>query len=349
MQIPNFDISDSISSQLHLPTILQAEGHAEGISLSASTSVSPNVDGVIGTDEWVDADYMDFVLASGDAARERGVGDINATIYVMNDHRNLYITLRIGDNGGLLKTVTIFFDDNHDGVMELGEDVLRTGTDSLGEEDWHILFITENSFMYQRDHPANGGSQQGSFETTGDGMFNYYEFSHPLCSLDTEHDFCLSEGDTVGFNLRYNQKPWGYVWPAGSTVPANDTSAWGDITIAHSSAPEEVGIDIQPRNSDNTVDCDSLKGKVKVGILTDGGFDAQTVDVSTIDLEGVDASKINFKDLDHDGDTDALVKFKKSSICELTNNLSTESISFRLYGQTADGGQFVGTDSIRIK
>ncbi|MGH9878789.1 MAG: hypothetical protein ACRD5H_14245, partial [Nitrososphaerales archaeon] len=260
----------------------QAKGHAEGISLSASTSTPPTIDGIIETAEWSDASSLDIVLQGGDAARERDVGYIDATIYVMNDHRNLYIALKTTDTSLTGRGVTISFDDNHNGLREPGEDVLSIWEGIYGS-DWSVLSpVKEDEYGAAPDHPDDGGIQDGSAAMTSDGVFNFFEFSHPLCSLDIKHDFCLSEGDTVGFFLRYIRPPWSYDFPADGGIgnAINMPSKWGDIIIAHSSV-EDVRIDIQPRSSGNTVDCNKQKGKTAVGIFTEDGFDVQTMDMSS--------------------------------------------------------------------
>jgi hypothetical protein len=111
----------------------------------------------------------------------------------------------------------------------------------------------------------------------------------------------------------------------------------------------DVNIDIKPGSSSNTVNCDNLKGKIAVGIYTDDDFDAQTINLSATDLEGITGSKIILKDLDGDGDLDAILKFKKAYLCELTQNLFVQSISLQLHGATTNGQQFEGTDSINLK
>ncbi|MFY3740612.1 MAG: hypothetical protein HMLIMOIP_001053 [Candidatus Nitrosomirales archaeon] len=111
----------------------------------------------------------------------------------------------------------------------------------------------------------------------------------------------------------------------------------------------DVNVDIKPGSSSNTVNCDNLKGKIAVGIYTDDEFDAQTIDLSATDLEGITASKIILKDLDGDGDLDAILKFKKAYLCEFTESLSVQSISLQLHGATTNGLQFEGTDSINLK
>ncbi|MGH9877863.1 MAG: sialidase family protein, partial [Nitrososphaerales archaeon] len=109
----------------------------------------------------------------------------------------------------------------------------------------------------------------------------------------------------------------------------------------------DVSIDLMPSSDQNLIDCSTNKGLVKVLILGEEDFDASTVDVSTVDLEGilVQKNKIRIKDFDSDGDLDALIKFRKAHLCEYIN-LSIQSVGITLYGRTNDGQQFKGTDSI---
>ncbi len=340
LQIASFSITqDNISFESILPRVLPADGHAEGVSLSASASIRPTIDGVLQSDEWASADSLDFAAQGGDARP----GPVLGTIYVMNDNRNLYIALKMEDGEVEEHHVTIYFDDDHDGVRELGEDMLNTFRSEKYGTDWHLVYpLTENNFGAAPDHALNGGTSDGSAAWTSDGTFAYWEFSHPLCSSD-DQDFCLSEGDTVGFQIKYVILGFSYTFPNGSTP-----STWGDIIIAHSEGAEDVRIDIKPNSSSNTIDCDTKKGKVSVGIFTEGDFDAQTVDVSSVELEGITANKFKLKDLDADGDIDAVLKFKKALICEVGTSLSAQSVTLQLFGQTTNGKQFEGTDQIRI-
>lgn len=348
LQIMSYGFTqNAVSPVSPLYTTLEAYGHTDGISLSASTSTAPSIDGIIGTTEWSNAASQDFVLRDCDPERCAGVfNSIYATIYVMNDHANLYTAVRTSDTGLERRWVQLFFDDNHNGLREVGEDILLSppSPPTPNYLDWHLTTVTETGYGYTFDKKSG---QDGSVAMTTDGTSNYFEFSHPLCSLDTEQDFCLSEDDIVGFKFTYVKQPSGYDYQPyyGSSIEAPST--WGDIIIAHSSV-QEVTIDIMPRNSSNIIECDTQKGKVPVGIFTDDDFNVHDIDISILALEGINAKKFKLKDLDADGDIDAVAKFKKSYICDITGNLSIDSINLRLFGQTADGRQFEGTGSARI-
>lgn len=199
-----------------------AQGHAAGVSLSALTSVPPTIDGMIAPDEWAAGATVSFTIFSG-----------IATLYIMNDATNLYIALRIPDTTLTNRVPQIWFDDNHNGLLEVGEDALFF----LGESNPFDLFIQESSSESVNvavDAPLYRGTQDGNVGASGDGSSNSYEFSHPLCSEDAAHDFCVSVGDTLGFLIRYFDRTINASdsWPAPFTSPNNDASGWADFTIA---------------------------------------------------------------------------------------------------------------------
>ncbi len=116
------------------------------------------------------------------------------------------------------------------------------------------------------------------------------------------------------------------------------------------SSTQSVDIDIKPASTSNTVNCATLKGGIPVGIYTEDGFDAQSVDMSTLELSDASAKKYVLKDLDGDGDLDGLARFKKSDLCESGEIQSlSSSINVKLSGLTDDGTQFEGTDIIRFR
>lgn len=90
-----------------------------------------------------------------------------------------------------------------------------------------------------------------------------------------------------------------------------------------------------------------------MGIFTVDGFDAQNVDVSTLELEGVPVTEIHgrlhLEDLDGDGDLDVVVHLDRADLCEATKDLSLkQSVPVTVTGETNEGRPFEGTDTIRI-
>ena len=191
----------------------------------AFTPSPPNINGVIDPDEWSRADWMDFT-----------VGSYSGRMYVMNDADNLYIALRLQDDDASDNdAMNIFFDNDHGGgSLQLGDDVI-----------WHTSVQFHDAYFKPPSAISfdvnDGGSKDGSGDRTRDGSHVWYvEFSHPLNTADDSHDFSLSYGDTVGFDLAWQDVPV----PIGPTDylfwPSSDwknAETFGDIIIAEPLEP----------------------------------------------------------------------------------------------------------------
>jgi len=183
----------------------------------AWASIPPIIDGVLSPGEWADADSETFTM-----------GVAAATIYVMNDQNNLYVAVKIQDDDTGNDELTIQFDnDNAGGALVKGDDNLAW---------WDSFFDTyfePPTAIYQ--DTSDGGTDDGSGGRTQDGlMIWYFEFSHPLDSNDNLHDFSLSLGSTVGFELSWrdrkpDQPSSFHYWPAATWTDPNN---YGDIVIA---------------------------------------------------------------------------------------------------------------------
>jgi len=112
-----------------------------------------------------------------------------------------------------------------------------------------------------------------------------------------------------------------------------------------------VSIDVKPGSDPNSFQCGS-KGNLPVAILGSASFDATTVDVSTVTLEGaVNAlTKSEIKDVNKDGFLDMVVYFASTQVsaeigCPLPKNTD---VSLTIAGETTGGVNFSGSDVLRI-
>ena len=107
--------------------------------------------------------------------------------------------------------------------------------------------------------------------------------------------------------------------------------------------PIPVTVDIKPGVYPNTIIWGS-KGTIQVAILTTPEFDAATVDPVTVTFDGVTkATKSRTMDVDSDGNPDLLLYFTTQAL-----NLNTDSEEATLTGETYDGVNITGTDSVTI-
>ncbi len=114
------------------------------------------------------------------------------------------------------------------------------------------------------------------------------------------------------------------------------------VTIYEELPKLVVEIDIKPGSYPNSINLKS-KGKVPVAILTTDNFDARDVDPDSVDFAGANLLRWRMEDVDNDIDDDMLFHFKTSEL-----DLTKESTEVTLEGETIDGVQITGTDSVKI-
>ena len=104
-----------------------------------------------------------------------------------------------------------------------------------------------------------------------------------------------------------------------------------------------VTIDIKPGSNINPINPGS-KGKLTIAILTTEDFDASTVDASTVRFGPGAAVPVNYRleDVDDDGDWDLALKFNTQE-----TGIACGDTEASLTGQTIDGVQITGVDSIK--
>ena len=201
-----------------------------GDVLGAYTSNAPTIDGVINeaTQEWGNAATVTFDILEGDA-----------TIYVMNDRRFLYIAAKVSDNtldevvNVGLDIFTIDFDVRHDGLQfNVGEDTISIGArNRVGDG-----FVGPGLDILD-DQMINVDGMVGRV-----GNYNHFEIVHPIDSGDA-NDINAVYGGTIGarfllFDESGSDKRTITVYPKGVSADDSDQSNWADITII---APPDDG------------------------------------------------------------------------------------------------------------
>jgi hypothetical protein len=107
----------------------------------------------------------------------------------------------------------------------------------------------------------------------------------------------------------------------------------------------QVPIDIEP-SKETTSTINFKKNNLKVAILTDGSFSADTVNPSTVRFGPAEATptRSQLKDVDRDGDDDLLVTFGTND-----TGIVCGDTSANLTGETYSGDPIIGTDSFVSK
>jgi len=138
-----------------------------------------------------------------------------------------------------------------------------------------------------------------------------------------------------------------YALQAGSPCigAAGDGQDMGRLFDECGCAPPviQVAIDIKPGSYPNSINLKS-KGVVPVAVLTTEEFDASSVDPATVTFAGAAPLRSALEDVDGDGDGDLVLHFKTQELTAL-NKSSTEAT---LTGNTRDGQDIQGTDTVRI-
>ena len=335
--------------------LLPAAAHSPGVVLTGFGTAT--IDGQLGPGEWDPAAKVDF-LANLPAAD--GGGTAAGTLYVMNDGNNLYLGVKVlraqlntGDLGFGLDQAVVEFDNNHnEGPPEDGDDILLVspGVNILGISTFFDEVRTTRSpcplgqlcgFLdVQLSAP---GTQDGAGLASNNGVFSFFEISHPLDSADSMNDFSLSPGSVIGFILQVNLSSVSAGCAAGCSASTSfpATGGRGDIVIA--SAVHDVVIDIKPGGTPNSINPNS-HGEIPVAVLTTNTFDASRVDPTTVRF-GRNGTAIPvhsaLADVDGDGDLDLLLHVNTED-----TGIQCGETSASLTGGTVGGQPIGGSDSI---
>ena len=184
-----------------MPGIASAHHQPPVNYVSTAASTAPTVNGVLGAGEWDDAPSS-FLL----------FGEISGSVRFKHDSQYLYVALTVADGVVGTKSIGMYFDDDHDGVKDPGEDAILsfvgpgdTGSDFYWSSTGDIggaSHYADGSNAPGTTPPGNGTNDviAGGTEVGGQVTF---ELRHPLCSTDDVHDVCLRPGDTAGVHFQY--------------------------------------------------------------------------------------------------------------------------------------------------
>lgn len=169
---------------------------------------SPNIDGILAPGEWDHADNIIFEVGLA----SNGGGTAEGILYIYNDATNLYLAVKVVSTTLEADSVVFQFDsDNNGSLFSNGDDVLFISSPTRG--GLPFLFydgVRTNEPPCGEGNPPGwcgfedvkaGGTNDGQGAVTNNGIFRFYEFSHPLNSGDDTHDFSLASGDIVGYRL----------------------------------------------------------------------------------------------------------------------------------------------------
>ena len=196
--------------------------------LSAYSTVEPTLDGDIQSAEWLEADTAGFGPFAANGQTIRG------TLYMMNNASHLFMAVQIKGDDDLTDeddAIEFFFDNDNgkETTHEQGDDglALRQSSSLPDPFDWYW----DSSSLWSYD-TGDTGENNVTGDLSRTASENHFEVTHPLDSTDDDHDFSLSEGDTVGFQLSLRIDTGNYYlgdWGLGVT---DNPSTFANYTVA---------------------------------------------------------------------------------------------------------------------
>jgi hypothetical protein len=231
--------------------------------------VTPVIDGKIGPREWVDASHLALPFKG-----HRG------TLYLEHDSRFLYVLLVVHDSRlpASCCNAAVYFDKNHDGVLQPGEDAMMFRGSGV-DEFW-------DGSSWVSDVSAGGKDDVRTAERYDAATRHVIlEGRKPLCSGDRAHDFCEKPVGTVGYAVDYTSAGKGYFTYPGDPT---DGSQYGILNLLPKPPPApapgrptavQVAGTVTVRETPKGTQVDATAGVAKVVSEAPGGS-LQTAEVS---------------------------------------------------------------------
>ena len=215
----------------------------------------PTINGVISPGEWTDATVRNFTFnmmtTSGTSVK-----NVSARFLAKNDYNNIYAAIQIFnidynqlDQLARWDTIALFFDDNHNHILESGEQGEGISTNkSAPYYYYHDLYYDGSSWITDN---GNGGTENGAlawnhtaYPTQG-AIGNYtVEMKIPLAGPDGDaYDLAITlpPKKTIGYKIWFYEGDGGAiqahgVYPDNSTITNNfleitDASTYGNLIL----------------------------------------------------------------------------------------------------------------------
>ena len=311
----------------------------------------PTIDGLLLPGEW--DSYFWFT----DQSEGPGTGYDDDSLpvftgYVTFDNENLYLAFDAEDNTPNTNRDFLYvtIDIPPAGEFNTPVDALYWGSIPANPSFFGEAYPTGGSFPWDRSQRVSTWGTDGGVITarTITDSNRYYELKIPLAAIGAEIGDTIGlkvqarEGDTTVTSRRQNVNFYPDM-PDGITPVRADTRVEVEGNFYHLTlAPLEVNIDIKPGSDPNSINLKS-KGVVPVAVLTTDGFDASTVDPTTVEFAGTSPVRWVMCDMDGDGDMDILFHFKTQEL-----DLDENSTEATLTGNTYCGLPIEGTDTVKI-
>lgn len=191
------------------------------------------IDGVLSPGEWASAAVVPLNVATAS-------GTVAGKLYVMNDNLNLYLAVSFPASTLASADVLAFeFDNDNDGVWpEAGDDALVYSS-PLGAGAFYDGYRTSlppcppGIGLCGMSDADTGGVIHGQGVLHNDGVNTVYEMSHELNSGETDKDFALVGGSTVGFRMTLQVDTAGTIYETHIPVAGN----FEQLTIASCRPP----------------------------------------------------------------------------------------------------------------